>query len=108
MLWCNAALVRAPGQMRGWGSTVWPAYLQALEAYDLRLFEAGRFGRPVAEGTDELLDQAVKALDRYTSVHLIVDAVSSGLFELPLTLQPMSSTLSSVNIRQPVCVTHWL
>ena len=37
---------------------------QALEAYDLRLFEAGRFGRPVAEGTDELLDQAVKALDR--------------------------------------------
>ena len=38
---------------------------QALEAYDLRLFEAGRFGRPVAEGTDELLDQAVKSLDRH-------------------------------------------
>jgi hypothetical protein len=64
MLWCNAALVQAPRQIRGWGSTVWPAYLQALEAYDLRLFEAGRFGRPVAEGTDELLDQAVKSLDR--------------------------------------------
>jgi hypothetical protein len=39
--------------------------IQALEAYDLRLFEAGRFSRPVAEGTDEVLDQAVKSLDRH-------------------------------------------
>jgi hypothetical protein len=39
--------------------------VKALEAYDLRLFEAGRFSRPVAEGTDELLEQAVKSLDRH-------------------------------------------
>lgn len=39
-------------------------FFRALEAFDLRLFEAGRFDRPVAEGTDEVLDGAIKALDR--------------------------------------------
>lgn len=70
---------------------VYHASPQALEAYDLRLFEAGRFGRPVAEGTEELLDQAVKSLDRYRSMQLNMDAVSSGLFELLLIAQLVCS-----------------
>lgn len=40
------------------------AFFKALESYDFRLFEAVRFGRPVADGTDHLLHQTLQALDR--------------------------------------------
>lgn len=46
------------------GSGLVTGFFKALEAFDLRLFEAGRFSRPVADGTDKILDDAVKALDR--------------------------------------------
>lgn len=39
-------------------------FFKGLEAFDLRLFEAGRFSRPIADGTDEVLDGAIAALDR--------------------------------------------
>jgi hypothetical protein len=76
---------------------------QALEAYDLRLFEAGRFGRPVAEGTDELLDQAVKSLDR-RAMQVACGRLSSAMAVPILIVQPLCPFLI-VKVTRPKCMT---
>ncbi len=61
-------------------------FFKGLEAFDLRLFEAGRFSRPIADGTDEVLDGAIAALDRSVFTVVLHDFSVTSILALSWTV----------------------